>query len=104
MINLFSKCILFIYRKNLDCGVFLNKFYFKATDVAIKEEELKNCNFIQCDFTGTLFNASIYIESTFTNCNFSGANLFVTKFEECKMTGSDFEEANLDGLTIVAGD
>ena len=33
-----------------------------------------------------------------------GANLFVSKFEECKMTGSDFEEANLDGITIISGD
>lgn len=104
---------------------FVNKEYVEIDfqDILIKEEELKNCtfikcrfrgidaseistencNFIECDFTGALLTL-LSIKELHLQIVFVGANLFVSKFEECKMTGSDFEEANLDGITIISGD
>ena len=104
---------------------FVNKEYVEIDfqDILIKEEELKNCtfikcrfrgidaseistencNFIECDFTGALLTL-LSIKELHLQIVLVGANLFVSKFEECKMTGSDFEEANLDGITIISGD
>lgn len=49
-------------------------------------------------------NGSFHTESAFENCTFSGANLFVSKFTSCKMTGSDFSGAQMDGVTLIQGD
>jgi fluoroquinolone resistance protein len=64
----------------------------------------QSCIFTLCDFSGAHFNASQHTRSAFLNCQFRMANLFSTKFVECKMTGSSFEESNLDALTIQGGD
>lgn len=62
----------------------------------------KNCRFIECKFQGASLNGSIHAESAFENCNFSEANLFVSKFENCKMTGSDFLSSKMDGVDFKA--
>ncbi|MDQ0919561.1 pentapeptide repeat-containing protein [Paenibacillus sp. V4I5] len=49
-------------------------------------------------------NGSIHTESAFENCNFTVANLFVSEFNYCKMTGSDFAGVQMDGVTLVQGD
>ncbi|SEN95816.1 pentapeptide repeat-containing protein [Paenibacillus sp. OV219] len=63
-----------------------------------------NCRFIECDFRGASLNGSIHNETAFENCRFNGANLFVSKFVACKMTGSDFSSATMDGISIIKGD
>jgi uncharacterized protein YjbI with pentapeptide repeats len=73
-------------------------------NASMEEIETSHCRFIECDFKGALMNGSIHTESAFENCMFRGANLFASKFTACKMTGSDFSDAQLDGITLVKGD
>lgn len=58
--------------------------------VEMNESLVEGCTFVDCDFTGAILNASHYKESAFTNCLFTSANLFVVRFDNCKLVGSDF--------------
>lgn len=63
-----------------------------------------NCVFTQCDFAGARFNGSEHQRSAFLNCKFRKANLFLCRFDGCKLTGTSFEEAKLDGMIVQGGD
>lgn len=72
-------------------------------NINMQEATTQKCQFINCDFSNSHLNASIHESSVFANCRFSGASLFIASLISCKMTGSIFEEANLDGIRIETG-
>jgi fluoroquinolone resistance protein len=69
-----------------------------------EEVKTQRCVFDTCDFRHAKLNGSEHQGSAFLNCRFSFANLYVTRWVDCKMTGSTFEEANLAGVTLSGGD
>lgn len=79
-----------------------HKCRFRGTQM--DEIMTTGCQFTHCDFSGAVMNASIHTNSAFTNCRFQHANLFIAKFEQCKMVGSDFAGTQLGGVTISGGD
>lgn len=60
--------------------------------------------FERCDFSGARLNGSVHTGSAFLNCRVRWANMFAAEFRECKMTGSAFDEANLEAVRVVGGD
>ncbi|GFN32886.1 pentapeptide repeat-containing protein [Paenibacillus xylaniclasticus] len=76
----------------------------RFTSSSLEEMITTGCRFIECEFTGAMLNASLHTETAFLNCRFEEASLFVAKFMNCKLTGSDFTKTRLDGITIVQGD
>lgn len=88
--------------QDLRYGELISCTFEKCTfmNTSMEEIDTSYCRFIECDFKGVSLNSSIHNESAFENCKFNGANLFVSKFISCKMTGSDFSGAQVDGITI----
>ena len=63
------------------------------------------CVFENCDFSSADFSGMKFIDCTFLNCNLSLVKILHTafqnvEFEECKMLGLHFEQANLLGFEI----
>jgi hypothetical protein len=73
-------------------------------EAVLKEWVTRSSVFEACDFTGAKLNASHHEGTAFLNCRFRGTDLYVSRFASCKMTGSGFEEARMEGMTISGGD
>ena len=89
-----------------DDGI-LEKYEFKRcqfNDCDFSGIVLLKCRFEQCDFSSSNFNGSELIMSAFLNCRFRFASFFASTVKECKMTGSDFGDADINCINIVGGD
>lgn len=62
------------------------------------------CIFDGCTFSNTRLNGVKFRNCQFLNCQFKFAGLFTTSFEECKMTGSSFIDADAEYFQISGGD
>jgi fluoroquinolone resistance protein len=92
--------------RDLRYGDLFRCTFKKCTFINALMEEIttSSCRFIECNFKGASLNASVHTETAFENCNFNEANLYVSKFTACKMTGSDFSGAQMDGISLLQGD
>jgi hypothetical protein len=70
----------------------------------LKEISTTRCVFEECHFAHAILNGSTHRGSAFFNCQFEHARLFASVFENCKMTGSSFGEADFTGASIQGGD
>jgi len=76
---------------------------FRWTDFT-EVETFYNCVFDSCDFINARLNGVTIKNSTFLSCQFKGTSFFATKLDECKMTGSDFVDADCAAIQIIGGD
>lgn len=67
-------------------------------EAVLKEWVTRSSVFEACDFTGAKLNASHHEGTAFLNCR---TDLYVSRFASCKMTGSGFEGARMEGMTIL---
>lgn len=65
---------------------------------------LSKCRFEQCNFSGANFNGTEILFSAFLNCRFRFVSFFASNLQECKMTGSDFGDADINCINIKGGD
>jgi fluoroquinolone resistance protein len=60
--------------------------------------------FDTCTFAGVKFNASVHTGAAFTNCTFKRCTFFDTKFTDCKMVGSLFQQSTYALFEVTGGD
>lgn len=61
--------------------------------------EFDGCRFIHCDFSGATFSGCTFLDCSFEACNlaltkFPGSGLKTVSFEDCKIMGVRFDEAD----------
>lgn len=73
---------------------FVNNEYIEIDfrDVAIKEEELKNCTFIKCRFRGVDASEIVTENCNFIECDFTGALLMLQFTREVRLQIVNFLE------------
>jgi len=76
---------------------------FRWTDFT-DVEVLYGCTFESCDFTNARLNGVNIKNCNFLSCKFENTSFFATTLDDCKMTGSDFMDADCAMLQIVGGD
>lgn len=76
---------------------------FKWTDFT-DVEVFYGCTFDSCDFTNARLNGVDIKNCAFLSCQFKAASFFATKLDDCKMTGSDFVDADCASIQISGGD
>jgi uncharacterized protein YjbI with pentapeptide repeats len=62
-----------------------------------------NCSFIECNFTHADLSRSQHQRSAFVACTFAAAQLTSATIEECKLSGSVFDGAAMNGVTFPGG-
>ena len=72
--------------------------------VRLSDARIAGSTFDTCDFTAARLDGATLSRSGFLNCTFRLARLFGATFDECKMTGSGFEEADLAAIKVDGGD
>ena len=82
-------------------------------DGMLEKYEFKHCRFKDCDFSGVILLKCRFEQCDFSSSNFNGSELILSAFlncffastvKECKMTGSDFGDADINCINIVGGD
>lgn len=93
----FSNCVITV--EFLDKKKFSNCKFNSVdfTDV----DTISSCVFDSCDFASADFNGIEIVNCAFLLCEFKFTNFFMTKLEECKMTGSSLLLAK--SLTEITG-
>ncbi len=84
---------------------------FDFSRMNLNRASLRNCTFIECDFSGSHFHFSDFVDSYCLRCNFTGVGLNVSKigsanFIECNFTNADLsycsaEDTNFTGSKLV---
>lgn len=79
------------------------KCVFRWTDFT-DVEVFYGSTFESCDFTYAKLNGINIASCAFLNCTFKATSFFAAKLDECRMTGSNFMEAECESIQICAGD
>ncbi len=74
------------------------------THAMLQELHTRVCRFVNCDFTKAKLNSSYHRNSAFINCKFVKTSLFDAEFDNCKMTGSLFQEIDATAMKIQRGE
>lgn len=76
----------------------------RFNDADLTEMTSRGVVFEECDFSGARLNASKHSASGFLRCSFRRTSLFDATFDECKLSGSTFQETALRPLRVTGGD
>jgi len=76
----------------------------RFTDARLVELNTRSCVFENCDFTGARLASSRHESTAFLHCRFQRSVLWVAEFVQCKLTGSEFVNAEFSAVTVRGGD
>lgn len=79
------------------------KCSFRGTDFS-DLSTIYRCTFDNCQLSAARLNGVTFNSCGFLSCKFKGATFFATTLRDCKMTGSDFADADCGMLTVEGGD
>ncbi len=68
------------------------------------ESSTAGAAFDHCTFSGVRFNATRHVGSAFVNCIFSRCSMFDVRFDQCKLTGSLFQQSTFGLFEVHGGD
>ena len=75
------------------------------TETPLPKGEYDNCNFRDCNFSGSDLSGIRFMDCTYTGCDLSNVKVLKSSFhesifKECKMLGFHFDNCDQLGLTI----
>lgn len=68
------------------------------------ECNISRCTFEDCDFSNACANAAVFTDTSLLNCTLDKIYLFLARFDNCRMLGTSFADADMDGITVRGGD
>ena len=65
---------------------------------------LRGCRFVECDLSMVKLSSAVLTRCALLRCTIRKSVFFNARLDDCKLTGTTFDECDLRPLTVTGGD